>query len=995
MLVVVVVEVMLVIMVVVVIMIVLLELVLAAGNDMEIVQCVEHPEGELVESDPTTYERHEGIGQLGADVARKLNLLGFLVPGLSVMSHRSLLWLRCASRCNTPEHPLVEVVMGLRAKVVMTDVTCTVAVFHCILSESMHPPGGWVGAVRHAFAAWALHPADTTRRAHQARCWRSTLTNVPAGSSESVPQQALTRSKTPPTGTDRRLPSLAPSPDRSGAMDAAAFCINLTVERLLWLVLIVAAVVTRFWDLEYRTQHHDESIHTVFSWEFAVGDNPYVHNPLSHGPFLFHANALIYQLFGATDATSRFLPALVGVAIVATPWLLRDRAFLGRWGALAVGAFLLLSPSFLYYTRFIRHDPYTALGSLLLVVAIFRYLHSPHRKWIILAFVDIAFLLTNHEIVFAIVLAFVMVLWGALVLSRLRMLIPVHLIAAALVLLLLALNTMLDWGPLPQIPWQNGSVEAQREYYGELLTHPLVIGMLAIGIAFVAGCVYAVRNDAKRRHPGEGVIAPLLGDAPQGSVAKGVYDAWNDPASVGLGALLAVWLFLAFFTTMFTNINGIATGTYATNGTLLYWLGQHDVQRGEQPWFYFITEGIQYEWFAIFFGIAGLITLAVTIGRRLLRRDFRYDPRILFRVLVAFWMVFMFAVLSWAGEKMPWLIMHIVLPAAVLGGTVIEDLVVNARRWYRSRAARDRSPLGAALAPAVLALALTVMAGAFFFIAANLTWGGFGADLAAPERSVRADALNDWWHLLIPIGLSVLAIALVWVLRGARPAIYGATGGLIAIMLLFQVHAGFRVSFLEGDVSVDTLIYNTVGSDAKQVVEDIEATSELYLGDNSITVSNDSCTNWPLEWYFKDFPNHRFMTTLPENTADYPLFIIGLPSGWDDCGNLPNEIPNYTSQTYVFRWHEPESLVYRNFAIAPEIPMGRSAWTSPDQDTGVLAVLESIWSSLTSTGDPDQQQKLWRLLMYRELPGSMSEYRFKIYIHDDVLPYFNDVRYGQ
>lgn len=167
-------------------------------------------------------------------------------------------------------------------------------------------------------------------------------------------------------------------------------------------------------------------------------------------------------------------------------------------------------------------------------------------------------------------------------------------------------------------------------------------------------------------------------------------------------------------------------------------------------------------------------------------------------------------------------------------------------------------------------------------------------------------------------------------------------------MLLFQIHAGFRVSFLEGDVAVDTLIYNTVGPDAKQTQEDVLATSELYLGDDSITVSNDACTNWPLEWYFKDMPNHRYMTSLPADVTEAPTFIIGVPSSWAECGQLPEEIPGYTSQTYVFRWHEPEALVYRNFAIAPEIPIGRSAWTSEDQDTGVIAVAESIWSSLSS-----------------------------------------------
>jgi predicted membrane-bound mannosyltransferase len=673
------------------------------------------------------------------------------------------------------------------------------------------------------------------------------------------------------------------------------------------------------------------------------------------------------------------------------PWMLRHRDLLGRWGALAAGTFLLFSPSYLYYTRFIRHDPYTALGSLLLLIAVFRYFQKPERKWIILAFTTVAFLLTNHEIVFAIVLAFVIVLWGGLVLTRLRMLIPVHLAAGALVFLLMAMNRLLDWGPLPEIPWQDGSTRAQQEYYGELLQHPLVIGFLLIAVAFVAASVLAIRQAAAQH---DAVIEPLLGDAPQGSVAKGIRDAWNDPVAVGLGALLGLWIFLTLFTTLFTNLDGIASGTYATDGTLLYWLGQHDVQRGEQPWFYFITEGLQYEWLVIVLGLTGLATLAIAVGRRLLARDFHHDPRLLFRILIAFWMVFMFAVLSWAGEKMPWLIMHIVLPAALLSGLAIDDLARAVQRWYRGRATAGKR-ITVASAPLALAAALVVLAGSFFFLAANLTAGGFGAGLDAPARTVRPEALDNWWHLLVPPAISLLAIGAVWLLRGSRAAIYGSVGGLLAIMLLFQVHTGFRLAFIDGDVSIDTMIYNTVGPDAKQVADDVHATSLLYLGDDSIAVSNDNCTNWPLEWYFKDMPNHRFMTSLPQEASERPMFIIGVPSSMNSCGSLPDEIPGYVAQTYVFRWHEPEQQVYRNFAIAPEIPMGRSAWTSATEGTGILDVLASIGSSIASTGDPEQQQKLWRLLMYREQPGRLTEFRFVVFVNEDVLPYYNEVRYGQ
>ena len=54
---------------------------------------------------------------------------------------------------------------------------------------------------------------------------------------------------------------------------------GITVESLAWFVLIIAAIVTRFWNLEYRTLHHDESIHTYYSWFFAIGDIPFVPQP--------------------------------------------------------------------------------------------------------------------------------------------------------------------------------------------------------------------------------------------------------------------------------------------------------------------------------------------------------------------------------------------------------------------------------------------------------------------------------------------------------------------------------------------------------------------------------------------------------------------------------------------------------------------------------------------------------------------------------------------
>src|SRR6478735_10907960 len=195
--------------------------------------------------------------------------------------------------------------------------------------------------------------------------------------------------------------------------------LRITWEAAAYLVLILIAAATRFWDLGSRALHHDESLHAYYSWLFSEGKG-YVHNPLMHGPLLFHLDALFFFLFGASDAVSRAPAALAGVAMVAVPYLLRDQKFLGRWGALSASVLLLLSPSILYYTRFIRHDPFTTLGIMILFVAIVRYIDRPQRRWLIIGGATIALMLANHEIIFALLAIFFGYLYSVFAVERLK-----------------------------------------------------------------------------------------------------------------------------------------------------------------------------------------------------------------------------------------------------------------------------------------------------------------------------------------------------------------------------------------------------------------------------------------------------------------------------------------------------------------------------------------------------------------------------------------------
>lgn len=773
--------------------------------------------------------------------------------------------------------------------------------------------------------------------------------------------------------------------------------LRLTAESIIWIGLLFAAMITRFWDLGARTLHHDESIHTYYSWFFATGEIPYRHDPLSHGPFLFHANALIYTLFGGTDATSRFLPALTGVLLVGAPWLLRGRRFLGPWGAIVASFMLLISPSFLYYTRYIRHDPYTCLGALVLCIAIFRYLERPQRRWMITAFVSLAFLLTNHEIVFAIVLGFVIVLWGTLLWGRFRPLVPVHLAAAALLVAVMALRSRFGWEPLPKIPWENPTRQQQNTFYEQLVANPLTISLLLIGIGFLVACFCTLWVRSRPCLPGQGRLDALLGDSPDGSLERGVFHALRDPVGLMSGAVAALFIFFGLFTTMFTNLDGIASSTIATDGTLLYWLGQHDVRRGSQPWFYFITESLQYEWLAISLGTAGMAVIAGRLARAALSG--RGNPRLLFSALVSFWSVLLFLVLSWAGEKMPWLIMHFTLPAILIVGVIANDLIEGAAAWIPAPNrpdSRARMPRRAGLC---LTMVLVLLAGGWFFLASRLTYGVFPAVAEGfGPREITQAAQDEWWSLsLIPL-IGLVLTALGSLILGARPAAYSLLTATLVVMSLYQVHVGFRLAYLDGDVARDTLIYNTTSPDVTRMESELADLSLLAFGDDRLTIGYDSCAAWPLTWYFKDMPvANRVSENALQTPADLPEVLIGVPAEWDrprDC-YMPGDIEGYTSYTYVLRWHEPERLIYRKFAIAPELDPEDSAWGRSADPHGFTDVVSSVWSSGTTLADPGGQQRLFRLLMFRELPGGLNGYEYKLYVRDDLVPYYNDIRYGK
>ncbi len=750
----------------------------------------------------------------------------------------------------------------------------------------------------------------------------------------------------------------------------------ITVEGLLYLLIGLGAVFSRYWDLGRQAEHHDESLHSYFSWLYYTGVG-YTHDPLMHGPFLFHIASLSYLLFGDSDASSRYGAALFGAATVLLPWFLRRE--LGRWGALSASVLLLTSPSFLYFGRFHRHDVYSAFFTLLFFIAVVRFVARPRLAWALTGAAAWGILFTNKEDFFIVTAIFGSALIIALLWSVARRVLYLGAgFVVALALLFRLLPKLLGWPELPAIPFSNPTNTAVQAYAAALVTNPVILCGLLLLLGFGVLVVQTLSAAAGGQRWADGI----LGRFPAGTPMYAAHALLKNRRALWLMFIISAGIYITLYTSLFSNISGILTGSF---GAIFYWLAQHDERRAEQPWFYYLLLMPQYDPLAVIVGGFGAV---LTAWRLFAHRLFgRFEGPVPFvRGLLLYWALTTIAIYSWAGEKMPWMDIHLVLPlllfTAALLGSAIERLIAEVRRTRGDLTA----PSFVRSAWAVPGLMLALIVG-WFLGAARLSNGGPGAG----ERG--------WWLLLLPLVLLVALGLGYGVKAGWGRAGRVALLGLTAAMLLFHVHAGWALAFQTGDVPKDMLIYVQTSPDVTRVMGELDEFSELKTGGKTLSIMYDDNTSWPFQWYLRNYTNKQYfgctagascsLTDAPPD--DVAVVLVG-NENLAAHPELATLLSNYQGTAYAMRWHFPEE-VYRNFAIAPELGPGWSVWTAQDQPHDTRAVVGSVLSSLTTGMTPEGQAKLFRLLAYRDLGAPLGSYDFTVFVRKDLVPEYNTIRY--
>ena len=143
---------------------------------------------------------------------------------------------------------------------------------------------------------------------------------------------------------------------------------ELQVSHWLTLILfILLGLFLRWYQLDLRPLHHDESLHGMYSFYFFNNAKTgfYKYDPLLHGPALYHMIPWSYWFFGISKWALRFPAALLGSLFIFIPFFFRH--YLTRFQLIFLTGFICLSPSLVYWSRFIRHDMIVIFSSFLIL----------------------------------------------------------------------------------------------------------------------------------------------------------------------------------------------------------------------------------------------------------------------------------------------------------------------------------------------------------------------------------------------------------------------------------------------------------------------------------------------------------------------------------------------------------------------------------------------------------------------------------------------------
>jgi uncharacterized protein (TIGR03663 family) len=702
---------------------------------------------------------------------------------------------------------------------------------------------------------------------------------------------------------------------------------SFTGEILIFVVIVILMAISRLYNLGARVMSHDESLHAYYSWLFSIGQG-YQHTPTTHGPLQFHLLALTYILFGDNDFTARLPHAIASILTVVFLW--KWRRYLGRAGMLVAAGLVLISPYMLYFGRYTRNEAFVALLGVLTLYLILRYLETGKKRHLLLLTVTTALHFTVKETAFiytAQALLFLAVYlvnrvarspWktnGILNGFVVALSVGLLLIGAAVGLTIYTrahVTTDASQTTTPLIP-DAGSGAAPLAGHSSSVSSLIVLA----SIAFIAAAILLVIGygwkHLRRERSFDMIITlgtfvlPQLTPLPVKAMGWNPLDynfswpgwSWQalwvqGPVKTATVLILLIiisivvgliwdwkrWLlnavifwciYIFFYSSVFTNWPGLATGLV---GSLGYWLEQQGVHRGSQPWYYYLLIQIPlYEFLpAIGVGLAAFFGLhrksPAPLPHDLSTEPdpssaFILDTAPIFPFLI-WWVSSSLIAFSIAGEKMPWLTVHITLPMILLTGWGLGQ-VIERLDWSKYT---ERSSW------------VNILLIIFFIGLTGVLIPIFGVNPPFQGKTLSQLSATGVF-LFSAMSALISAGGLIFLLKGwqINDLLRFATLVFFSLMAVLTARTAIRAAFIHPNDATEYLVYAHGASGIKDVMEQIDKISSRTAGGHTLSVAidnsaPDSGVAWPFTWYLRHYSN---MTTFDQPGVDLqgvPLIIV-------------------------------------------------------------------------------------------------------------------------
>ncbi len=352
-----------------------------------------------------------------------------------------------------------------------------------------------------------------------------------------------------------------------------------------------------------------------------------------------------------------------------------------------------------------------------------------------------------------------------------------------------------------------------------------------------------------------------------------------------------------------------------------------------------------------------------------------FDARSLleFVPFLVWWSILTWIAYSYAGEKMPWLSIHFVIPMGMLTGWYFDAKLAHVR--FRELMSWQSLLLGGLTI--LLIVVLLMVIGPLFL--GRISFG-----------DQELSSLTAFGQLLGSI-LIATVVAFFWKRYYSRSERALRNPILIlsvfTLLSLLTIRFTYMASFPNADYTTEFLVYAHGAPATKNVVLDqVESLSMRLHGDKGIKVAFDSDVSWPLTWYLRDYPNRVFFGENPtQDLNQSPVIIVGARN-WDKVEPYLGNNYEYTEHTFLWWPMEEYRQISLNAILGdPGVPV--------EQRRGLA--------------DADVREALWDIFFYRDYEkfgqvfgGTYTagewplRHNLRLYVRNDTLPTLWDYGVG-